>query len=346
MKFQPREAVTGEHAAAGIARVPSRGRPRLWLRRGVPWLVAGALLAYLFAASDWREVVTALNRVNFVLFFLVVLSYVCVHFIVDCLGTAYTLRQFKLGVPLGQVLAARGVSFLLAVVSYPVGQGALPVYLHRTQRLPLWATSGTILLLTFVDFFWVVLLSFLGSLVIARSAAAPGLAVADYVWQMDLVFVVTLLLFLFFWLVIIPHAGFFGQPVRRALTWIGHRPLFAAFRQAGLRTYWQIALVRVPVHLSVIFFSWLALRAFTPSVPFAAFVFVYPLALLVGVLPITPGGLGTMQVVVVEFLSGFAAREVLLAFSVLWMLSVMALRVLVGVYYLRRRFAEAEARGI
>ena len=314
-----------------------------WVRGSVPWVAVGVLFVYLFLTSDRFGVLRAFNQMNWLSFFFVLLCYFIFQFIIDCLGIIYTLKQFNLYVPTFKVFAARGITFLFTVVHYSVGQGALPFYLSRTGHLSLWATSSAILFLTLIDFYWVVFLSFLGALGTIGGSTQFLLIVADYILRIDLALFVVLALFICFWRVIVPRADVFFQPIQKILAWFGQNPLCSAFRQASLRTYWQVAMVRISLHLSMIFFSFLALKTFTPDVPSRVFVLVYPLTLFIGTLPITPAGLGTTQIAIVELLRDFATRETLLAFGMMWGLSIVVLKVLLGILFLYKKSFQSES---
>ncbi len=72
-----------------------------------------------------------------------------------------------------------------------------------------------------------------------------------------------------------------------------------------------------------------------------------PIVFLIGALPITPGGLGTTNVAMIELLaphlsgdifatSNITPAELILSVSLLWMFVNYFLKVLVGLFFLRR----------
>lgn len=319
-----------------VIRVFRDNQLNYWLRRVLPWFLAVAFFAYLFITSDWVGVLRALDQVRLFSFLCVLLGYFVVQFVADCLGIAYSLKLFKINIPYGQIFIARGIASLFAMVHYSAGQGALPLYLYRVRQVPLWRIASVVLFLTFIDLYWVIFFSCLGALVIGRSMATFLQATADYLLRIDLILLVGLAVYLILWLVVIPRADLLVWPVKKLLVRLKKSPLFSSFEQASIRTYLRIALARMPVHISMVFFSYLALRTFTSQVPVRVFVLVYTLSLLIAVLPITPAGLGTTQVAVVELLREFASREVLLAYSLLWVVGILALKLLVGVYCLHK----------
>lgn len=308
-----------------------------WLKQGWPWPLAGVLLTYLFVTSDWTGVLRAFREVHLLPFILILLGYFVIQLVVDCWGIVYSLKQFGIKVPFAQVCFARGTASLLAVGHYAAGQGMLAHYLCCDRYVSSWVVASVILFMSVVDFFCVVCLAFLSALGLSVSTSSFLLVIASYVLWVGTISFIGLVVFLGWWRVIIPRANFIVWPVRRTLVWMRRNPLFSSFKHANIIIWVRVVLARIPVHLGMVFFAYLALRTFTKGVPLQEFMLVYPLSLLLAILPITPAGLGTTQVATVELLRDFASREVLVAYSILWTMGILVLKVMMGFYCLYKR---------
>lgn len=105
--------------------------------------------------------------------------------------------------------------------------------------------------------------------------------------------------------------------------------------------------MRIPIHFTIIISMYIVLKTFGVTVPFTKILGNIPLCFFLGTLPITPGGLGTTNVAMVELLyryvSGpiFAAglvtpQEMLFTATLLWMFANYSLKVIVGALSLSR----------
>jgi uncharacterized protein (TIRG00374 family) len=101
---------------------------------------------------------------------------------------------------------------------------------------------------------------------------------------------------------------------------------------------------RLPMHLMICSGLYLVALAFGCRIPFLVAVAGFPLILLVGVLPITPGGLGTTQLVTVALFEPYLTlppgaavtpSEMLFAMSLTWLFANYFLKALWGAVSLK-----------
>jgi uncharacterized membrane protein YbhN (UPF0104 family) len=119
------------------------------------------------------------------------------------------------------------------------------------------------------------------------------------------------------------------------------RYVFHLFENARLADYARVAAMRIPIHFTIIVSLYVVVKTFGCNIPFTQILGNVPLVFLVGTLPITPGGLGTTNAVMVELLKGqltgplFATTsvtpaELLLCASLLWMFGNYVLKIITG----------------
>lgn len=185
-------------------------------------------------------------------------------------------------------MAIRGASYLLSVINYNLGQGAIVLFVNRAKGVRLGLGTGTVLLIMGIN---LVVLSLLAAT--AMLGADIPRAAALWPWILALLggFVVYLV-------VLVARPAFLAR----------YEVFQPAFR-AGLRGHVAALLVRLP-HLALIFVAhFLAMRAFGIRPPVPVFLAYMPLVSLISALPISPQGLGTQQVAAVFFFSPYAGAD-------------------------------------
>ncbi|MBI5298704.1 MAG: flippase-like domain-containing protein, partial [Deltaproteobacteria bacterium] len=128
--------------------------------------------------------------------------------------------------------------------------------------------------------------------------------------------------------------------------WIRKKDIFRIFKEARFTDYIRLAVLRIPIHISLIISMYVVLKTFGVLVPFVKILGNIPLAILIGTIPITPGGLGTTNAALVELLNPYlkgplfdsgtiTPSELLFAASLLWMFANYLFKTLVGAFCLR-----------
>jgi uncharacterized membrane protein YbhN (UPF0104 family) len=314
------------------------------LRGAAPWAVAAALLYYLFQKYPPAQVWEALRWVRLPAFLGFGLLYFLLVLVFDTWGLARVLSQFAAPVGFRELIPARCVSYLLAIFNYNAGQAALAAYLKKTRGVGFFKTLGAILFLAVIDLYWIIALAFLGSFFYIREVG--GVSLTAWVQRVGYVSLAALLLHLTFWrrwyTRILPGRFHFSF-----LDWIRGRHLFQAFHQATVFDYFRAALYRFPVHVTIISSYWLLIRLFHAELPFQEVMATVPLIFLLGAIPLTPGGLGAVQIASVELLKDrvvlspsllgqVQAADLLFAMSLSWMFLNYSLKILTGLYFFLR----------
>lgn len=302
--------------------VPASGSAT-W-KRLLPWLIAVAILGYLFATIPFDRLTDALERVT--VWKLVGLSAVfCGALLVaDSLAMWIGFRE-AIAEPrlrLLDVMQMRGGSYLLAIVNYGVGQGGIIYFLKRYHGVRLAVGAGAVMLTS--GAFIIVIALIVGTGMLAG-------AVPDHT-ELKLVAVAVVAALPMYLAVIAIRPQFLAE---RAFC----RPLF----EPGVMGTLRVAAARL-IHAAVLVLGhWLAMRLFGIRVPVDSALALIPVLLLVAAVPIAPSGLGTMQAAAVTLFAHYApggSAEVqnatVLAYSLSFQFISVGFIALIGVFCLRQ----------
>ncbi len=277
---------------------PSAGRQRL--RTLLPWAVGLALLGWLLYRVPRAELGAAVARGPALGLALYAAGHLLVSFFTDAAATRTGLAVVGIRRPLGEILWVRGATYLLGLVNFTLGQGALALHLTRTGvRTP--AAAGATLLQVLVNFLALGLLVALGALFYSPLPPGPRLLLVGAV--------------------VLGSAATVGVWVLRP-AWLARRALLGPFFDAGLAAHGRALAARLAHFVLFSLLYWGALRVWKIPVPLAEALVLVTLLMFLAALPLTPYGLGTVQVAQVLFFSSYveapaaAGREAsVLAFS-------------------------------
>jgi uncharacterized membrane protein YbhN (UPF0104 family) len=316
----------------------------LYLKHAIPWVIAAGIFAYLFHLYPPAQVWNSLKYVNIPVFAAFAVVYFLIVFVVDVWVMKCVISKFSHPVPMGDTLAARGATYLVMVVNYPASQAAFAYYLKRRYKIPIFEALGIFLFIVFIDFLWIVSLAFVGSFF--QSYSVGGVVLNRTVQTFGLTVYALTFVWLGFWRRWFDHLA--GRHVRiPIIERLRKRRVFHIFDRARVSDYLRTAAMRIPIHLTIIISMYVVLLTFGAHAPFLQILGNIPLVFLVGVLPITPGGLGTTNAVLVELLSPYLSgplfasgevspKELLFTATLLWMFANYLMKVITGVVMLRR----------
>jgi hypothetical protein len=247
------------------------------------WAVTLAILVYLFTTIPLGKVREAFHAAywwaipaNAVLVLAVYLA--------DSYAIKKTFGWFVALLSYREVLVVRGATYLLALVNYTVGQGAIVYFVNRSRQVPILRGTAAVLLVMGVNVLMLLVLASVG-LVLALDVP-PALP-----------FVVL--------------GGFAGLAVYIALVairprWLASRPIFDVLLSAGVKGHLQSMAVRLPHICTLLALSWVGLAAFGVVIPVGRALVCLPIVYFVAVLPISVQGLGTSQAMQILFFSTYA----------------------------------------
>jgi hypothetical protein len=292
------------------------------------WVVTIAILVYLFRAIPLAKVWEAFHTAywwaipaNAVLILAVYLA--------DSFAIKKTFGWFVAPLSYREVLVVRGATYLLALVNYTVGQGAIVYFVNRSRGVPVLRGTAAVLLVMGVNVLMLLLLASIGLVVATDVPPALRLIVLGAYAGLAIYIVV----------------------VAAKPRWLVSRPIFDVLLSAGVGGHLRAMAVRLPHILTLMMLSWFSLAAFGVVVPVAKAILCLPIVYFVAVLPISFQGLGTSQAMLIHFFSAFApgttdeARwAVVLAASLVCQAIAFVIQVLIGLTCMRNQLARSLGR--
>jgi uncharacterized membrane protein YbhN (UPF0104 family) len=293
------------------------------LGRILPWVVTLGLLFYVFRSISFSEILAA---------FATAASWT-VPVLIPCVLGVYLGDSFAIWKTFGwfvtrlsfrEVLVVRGATYLLALVNYSVGQGAIVYFVNRSRGIPLLRGTAAVLLVMGTNILLLLVFATIGLLV------APDLPPA----MRKIVFGAYAALAVYAVLLLLKPR------------WLTSRPIFDVLFAAGVSGHLRALLVRIP-HIGILMvFTFASLRAFGVQVPVAQAILYLPVIYFIGVLPIAVMGLGTTQAAMIYFLSSYvpgatpaAAKAAILAASLGGQAVALVIQVTLGVFCMRNQLA-------
>jgi hypothetical protein len=247
------------------------------------WVVTIAILVYLFRRIDIAEVGKAIWAAAWWAIPASAILVIAVY-LADSFAIKKTFGWFVAPLSYREVLVVRGATYILALVNYTVGQGAIVYFVNRSRGVPVLRGTAAVLLVMGVNILMLLVL------------ASVGLVVSPDVPQVLRI------------IVLVAYAGLAIYVVLVAAKprWLVSRPIFDVLLSAGVGGHLRSMAVRVPHILSLMVFTWTSLAAFGVVVPIAKAILCLPIVYFVAVLPISFQGLGTSQAMFIHFFAAYA----------------------------------------
>lgn len=305
---------------------------KTWTQRGLrllPWFVSIACLLYIFTTTEVGPLWEALQTANMPLFWGSVLGiFIFIVFPVDSFVITRLLNWFEAPVTLREIMPIRGTSYLLGIFNYSAGSAGVSLYLRRTHGVPALRSLGALFFMTLCDVSTLALMVMIGAGVLGDMATSARIVSGCVL----LILAGTLV----YW-----RAGF-------DFFVLGHlrdRSLFAAFKQAKIRHYGLMILMRAPLTFLYTVLQYLTLESFGIHIPFYVLLVYVPIQMLVAGLPISVAGIGTVQVVQRTLYAPYADLATIDAFAVLLVFGFLCPRMIIGLAYTARASRDLE-RGL
>lgn len=312
------------------------------LKTWAPWVILALVFYFLFKQIPPENVWKVAQNVNLPLFIFNALLYFFLAMLADCMGLRWAFSRFLTPINFSETFFMRGATYLLMLLNYNLGQGAMAVYLKRTHKIPAFKTLGTVFFLTLTD-----LSLMLGFGLLAMSlqpTVLRGIDLQPGAIRFAILFYSCVLLWVGFWIFSKKLTAVRKWKVAR---WFLENPVFTTFVDAKPMDYLKVVVLRIPMICIVISGIFLMLTSYSSSLSFLDLVSRTPVAMLLNTLPLTPAGLGTGQVIAVELYSpvlrsglferGFNASEIIVASTLFWMFANLLLKVLFGFFCLKKK---------
>jgi hypothetical protein len=247
------------------------------------WGVTLAILVYLFRTIPLDKVWAAFHAAywwaipaNAIIVFAV--------YVADSYAIKKTFGWFVAPLSYREVLVVRGATYLLALVNYTVGQGAIVYFVNRSRGVPILRGTAAVLLVMGINTLMLLVLASLG--LFMTTDVAPSLRTIVLLAYGGLAVYVVLV-------VVRPR-------------WLASRPIFDVLLSAGVKGHLRCMAVRVPHILTLLLLSWFSLAAFGVILPVDRALLCLPMVYFVAVLPISFQGLGTSQAMQILFFASYA----------------------------------------
>jgi len=260
-------------------------RLRALAAQWLPWLVAAAILVWLFRSVPVEALRDALRRGPWLALVLYSLVEILLILPVDAWSTREALAAGGVRRGFGELFLARGASYLLGLLSYVAGQGGVGFYLAKAG-VNRSRAAGAMLLMIMSNGIAAVLL------------AAFGLLADLPQDQREIL----LLLIAGALGGIVLYLAVIAVRVRWLAGWSALAPLF----EAGVPGHLRAIAARLPHILVLVLLQWGAFPVWGIPLPLSRGLALMPVALLIAALPITPSGLGTGQALQVLFFSAWS----------------------------------------
>lgn len=266
---------------------------------------------------------------NILAFSLFAVGYFLVMYIVDSLSISRILTHFGHPNSLRDILPARALTYLLMVINYAASQAAFAFYEYRKRQVPISEMMGIFGIIAFLDLYLLATLAFLASLIEDWSITVFGLPVGTFIRLFTLCGYAFLLINIAFWngwLNKIPILHYLAPLFDR----LRNKPFFSVLKRSKPEDYLYTAIMRLPVHALILLSLYVVALTFRSHIPFINVAANTPLIFFIGSIPITPGGLGTTNAVLVELFKPYitsaaiangliSAGDLLFAMSLMWM---------------------------
>jgi len=300
-------------------------RRKLLLRRVVPVLVSAAALSWLLSSIDLAALGAALSWSVMLVLLPSLLVYGAVTLLLEAASILLLMDSRPAGFGIWTAARIKSASYLLGIVNYALGAGALTILLRRRAGMGLGESASIVLLITSVDTLILMIMAAAGTTLMDTAAPAVragvfALLVAGFVIGM----------------IVLRMPADLGPIERlRSLT------VFEALRTTPLLRLGKLFAMRVCFTSSFIALGGAAFVGFGIHVPLSDLVVGMVFVGVVSALPIAVAGLGTGQIAVVEAFGHLASREHLVALSLVLTACMLGLRAAMGLIVAREFTREA-----
>lgn len=288
--------------------------------------VTVGLLVYLAMTTDYNDFLNAINASRTGLFLLTAVVFSGITWFTDALGVHYQIGRLNNKLKFATVFRTKGASYLLNILNYNLALLGMAYYFKERGGSSFSENLGGFALITLVDLALLAMIGLIGMFV--RPDVVTGRFV-PFVW-IGLAIGAAGPMFL----KVIANRG------RLLPGWIGRmlgHDLLTAFRTVTLRHLLGLMGLRALLVFEYIIMQAIFLLSFGFHVPFAYLVLVEPLLTLVGVIPISFSGIGTVQVVMRYVFSPYAPHGITAiaavdAYSTASILCILLIRVVIGLF--------------
>jgi len=279
------------------------------------YAAAAAIIWYVAHEVPIADLVRSLGDANLWMFIPVSLGGFLIWFFSETFLFSRLFSYFHERTTYREMVVPNAAQYFLQLINLAVAGGALAFFLHRRKAVSWLAAGCTLLFQGLLD------LAILAAMTLVAAILVPGSPI-----RIGVPYAAGALLALS----AIPVTFLWWRPKRGVGRWIYERPSLISFRSAQPSHYLKLAVIRTPIFVAQGFIIYGQFLSFHIRVPLIEALALTPAVLVIGGMPLTPVGLGTLQAVVVGGFGAFASRSALLAMSLAISAVNLALRIPLG----------------
>jgi hypothetical protein len=277
--------------------------------------IAGIIIWYEARGVPLHKLLGSLAHANLAWFIPATVASFCLSFFGVNLVYARMFSHFHRSTRYAELLAATAAAFFLQAINLLVSNIALVLFLHRRKDVPWLAGGFTLAFLGFIDGFVYSLMTLLSALFL------PGSPMRRYLpYAAGALAAFTLIAAWWLW----------RTPTTRFERWLRERPALVSFRTARPLTYLELAAIRLGTFVPQGFFFYLAMLAFKIRVSMLTVLALTPAILVAENVPVTPVGLGPLQLLALHEFSRFGSAAQVLAMFLSMSLILLLYRLPLG----------------
>lgn len=285
------------------SKIGTSGLRKPFVQNLVAYAFAAAIICYAARGVSWSQVVVATSHATISIFILASFGGILCWFIGETVLYSRLFSYFHAPTGPRELLSTMAAVYFLQIVNSYVASGAFVLFLHARKRVP-WMMAGcTLLFQAFLD------ATLLAALALVAIALVPTSPIRLGLYYAAGVLVAGCLIASFFLL--------WGArlSINNWLRWIYDRPSMASFRIAQPSQYFRLFAIRLLIVLGAGFALYGQFVSFHINVSLAQTLALTPFIVAIGNSAVSPGGIGTTQLVYTLAFARFASKDDLFALS-------------------------------
>ena len=291
----------------------------------LPFVVSGGFLSFLMSRIEPGDVLGHITSHVLLILVPAILAFGAISLMIEAICLVRLVPASRDIFNLMTAARVKSASYLLYIVNYGLGAGALTLLLRRRAGMRLSDAGGIVILLAAFDLGLLLLVTAVGAAWFG--AETPGI-LAGVIATAGVGLV----------------GGFAVLRTSRSLgplERIRSMTLFRAARTSAPRLLIEVGLLRLFFVFNFIALAWVALVAFDVTVPLGDVIVNFAIVALISTLPIAVAGLGTGQAAFVYAFRHWGPEETLLACSLALSAGLIFLRAGLGFFFSQEFVREA-----
>lgn len=306
------------------------------LKTALTWFLAFLIFYFLFKKYPLHQLILAAAHLNAPYFVLYASVYFFFMWSVDCWSLAWIVSRFASPISLWEIMEIRFASYLVMILNYGAAQGMLAYLFKRTKGIPIFKGTGLVVLTMIIDLYWTFFIAFIGSFF--TNLTIQGVNMTSLIRLIFIASTAGLCVLM----------ALRRLPLRwKIVNWVRSRKIVDTLQCMNLKDLGIAMSLRLPLHLAINTSFYFIAMTYGVRLPLLTVLSRLPIIILIGTIPITPGGLGTIQFATIEFFKHsihgdilnqglISASELLLSMSLMFVFANYFLKTLAGMFFFQR----------